>query len=388
MIIPLANRLQKVEEYYFSKKLEQIAQMRASGIDVINLGIGSPDLAPDKKVIKAAINSLEKKTTHGYSTHRSLPELRLAIAKWQKNTYHVDLNPNDEILPLLGSKEGILYLSMAFLNSGDGVLVPNPGYPTYTSAANLLNAKIIPYDLKASNSWMPDLDALEKMDLSQCKLMWVNYPHMPTGQKANSEFFKKLVEFAKKKKILICNDNPYGMILNETSPISILSFDPEKLVTCELNSLSKSFNMAGWRVGAFMGSKDLVDAVIKVKSNVDSGMFSAIQAGAIEALSVDEKWHEERNEIYKKRRAHIWEIFDLLGFSYSKEQVGLFIWAEAPQNIPSVVDFLDNVLKEAHVFLTPGMIFGSNGNNYARASLCASEETLEKAKKRIKEFCR
>ena len=381
-----ADRLQNVQEYYFSKKLEYIAQMRNRGIDVINLGIGSPDLYPPPSAIKAATDSIEQKNSHGYSSYRSSPELRSAMSVWFQDSYGIKLDPAKEILPLLGSKEGILYLSMAMLNPGDSVLIPNPGYPAYASVAELLGVKVIYYHLTDQNQWLPDFNEIEKEDLSRCKLMWVNYPNMPTGKVAELSFFQKLIEFAKLKNILVCNDNPYGLVLNTSLPISILKADPEKKYSCELNSLSKSFNMAGWRVGMIMGSSELIDAVIKVKSNVDSGMFLPIQKGAIEALKVDQHWHEERNQTYSRRRALIWEIFDQLKFSYSKDQVGLFVWAKVPDEILVVSEYLDQLLDQAHVFITPGMIFGSNGNRYARASLCATEETLKTALSRVKEF--
>ena len=386
MIVEVADRLKKVEEYYFSKKLEQIAKMRASGLEVINLGIGSPDMVPPAAALKAAQVSIEKTTHHGYATYRSSPELRKELALWLHKTYGITVNPENEVLPLLGSKEGILYLSMALLNPGDTVLIPNPGYPAYASVANLLGAKIVYYDLKDENNWLPDLDSISKMDLSRCKLMWVNYPHMPSGTSAEKNTFEKIITFATKHKILVCNDNPYGLVLNTKQPSSLISADPKMEVCAELNSLSKSFNMAGWRVGVFLGSKELVDAVISVKSNVDSGMFLPIQHGAIEALKVDMSWHEERNSIYEKRRKHVWEIFDMLGFKYSKDQVGLFVWAKAPDSIPDVTQYIDKILDDAHVFLTPGMIFGSNGNRFARASLCTSEQNLVKAKEKIREF--
>ncbi len=388
MIFETADRLKSVEEYYFSKKLEQIAQMRNQGIDVINLGIGSPDGIPPPNAIQAAVDAIQVPSHHGYATYRSSPELRMAIAKWYEKTYNVSLDPACEILPLLGSKEGILYLSMAYLNPGDSVLIPNPGYPAYASVANLVGAKIIAYDLTEISGWLPDLDALEKQDLSRCKLMWVNYPHMPTGQSADASFFQRLVDFAKRKKILLCNDNPYGLVLNETAPLSLLSVDQNREVSVELNSLSKSFNMAGWRVGLLASSKAVVDAVVQVKSNVDSGMFLPIQKGAVAALSAPNEWHNERNETYARRRKIVWEIFDLLHFQYSKTQVGLFVWAKAPDLIPDIAAHLDHVLEKARVFLTPGMIFGSNGTRFARASLCANEDRLKDARDRIREFCK
>lgn len=386
MIVKKADRLNDVQEYYFSKKLEQIAKMRASGLDVINLGIGSPDLVPPSEALEETCRTIMKPNTHGYASYRSIPELRTGIAQWYEGTYGVRLNPESEVLPLLGSKEGILYLSMALLNPGDKVLVPNPGYPAYSSVAKLLGAQIIYYDLTDEKDWLPDLTKLRSEDLEGCKLMWVNYPHMPTGKLAPKECFDELVAFAREKKILICNDNPYSLVLNETKPLSIFGSDPKMDVTAELNSLSKSFNMAGWRVGMFMGSKDLVDAVVAVKSNVDSGMFLAIQRGAIEALKVSSSWHDERNEIYRERRKHIWEIFDLLNLKYDREQVGLFVWAKLPDSVSEVESFVNAILLKAHVFLTPGMIFGSNGNRYVRASLCAPTELLIKARERIKEL--
>jgi aspartate/methionine/tyrosine aminotransferase len=336
--------------------------------------------------LKVAGENLIKPNNHGYATYRSSPELRQGLSAWLKKTYNIDVNPDNEVLPLLGSKEGILYLSMALLNPGDTVLIPNPGYPAYASVANLLGAKIVYYDLTDDNDWLPDLSKIEGHDLSTCKLMWVNYPHMPTGKSVDKSFFKELVNFGKKHKILICNDNPYGLVLNTKNPASIIEADPQMEVTAELNSFSKSFNMAGWRVGVFLASKELVNAVISVKSNVDSGMFLPVQYGAVEALKVDPSWHVERNSIYEKRRKLVWEIFDMLGFTYTKDQVGLFVWAKAPEKLSDVTAFVDKVLENAHVFLTPGMIFGSNGNRYARASLCSSEENLMKAKEKIREF--
>jgi hypothetical protein len=386
MKLEFADRLKKVEEYYFSRKLEQIAKMRAAGAEVINLGIGSPDLTPHENVLKKACEMIMSPLNHGYATYRSSPELRSAISQWLSKTYGISLNSDKEILPLLGSKEGILYLSMALLNPGDTVLVPNPGYPAYASVAHLLGAKIKYYDLTDENGWLPNFDQLEKEDLTNCKLMWVNYPHMPSGTSVDKNFFKELVKFAKKKNIFVCNDNPYGLVLNTIAPISLIEADPEMEVSSELNSLSKSFNMAGWRVGLFIGRQEVVDAVISVKSNVDSGMFLPVQASAIEALKADSLWHEQRNEVYLRRRKIVWEIFDLLGFSYDKNQVGLFVWAKSPQSIKNVEEFIDQLLIKAHVFLTPGVIFGSNGNRFARASLCSSLENLSKAKEKIKEY--
>jgi LL-diaminopimelate aminotransferase len=386
MKIKVADRLQQVEEYYFSKKLDQIQKMRQQGIEVINLGIGSPDLIPPPEALRAASETIQQTNAHGYASYRSTPELRTAIAEWYQKTYRVTLNPAREILPLLGSKEGVLYLSLALLNPGDTVLVPNPGYPAYASVANLIGAKVIYYDLTEQNGWLPDLKKLSAQDLSHCKLMWTNYPHMPTGQVCPPEFFAQLIAFAKAKQIFVCNDNPYGLILNTTTPQSLLAADATKEISGELNSLSKSFNMAGWRVGMFSSSSEMIEAVLRVKSNVDSGMFLAVQKGAIAALGASDAWHESRNAIYFRRRELIRKIFDRLKFTYTQDQVGLFVWAKAPDSVKNVANYLEEVLEQAHVFLTPGMIFGSNGDRFARASLCAPEEILEKALARIEEF--
>jgi aspartate/methionine/tyrosine aminotransferase len=383
MIVKPADRLASVGEYYFSKKLEVIRRMRASGHDVINLGIGSPDLAPAEKAIEAAATALRSEKNHGYAAYRSSPELRRAMAGFYDRVYGVRLDPETEVLPLLGSKEGILYTSMAYLNPGDAVLLPNPGYPAYSSVAQLIGARLIHYDLTEESGWLPDLAAIERQDLSRCKLMWVNYPHMPTGRAGNAQLFESLVAFGRRHGILVCNDNPYGLVLNRQPPMSILSFDPARDAAIELNSLSKSFNMAGWRVGMLLGARDAVDSVLQVKSNVDSGMFTAVQAGAAEALASPASWHERRNEIYRERRQAVWRIFDRLGFKYDPEQVGLFVWAKAPESVTDVEAFVDELLERKHVFLTPGFIFGSNGRRYARASLCAPQGVLEEALRRI-----
>lgn len=386
MIVEKANRLKNVDEYYFSKKLEQIAVLNTSGKKVINLGIGSPDLLPPDKALAKLNDVAGWPNAHGYSSYRSLPELREAMARWYQEAYELQLHPHKNVLPLLGSKEGILYLSMAILNPGDKVLVPNPGYPAYASAAKLIGAEIIYYDLTDEGDWLPDLNKIEQMDLTNCKLMWINYPHMPTGKSVDQAFFDEMVKFGKKHKILICNDNPYSLVLNTSKPLSLLTSDPDLEVSCELNSMSKAFNMAGWRVGMFLGAPDLVTAVITVKSNVDSGMFLPIQWGAIAALETKEDWHMARNKIYEERRTHVWEIFDLLGLHYKKDQVGLFVWARLPDSVSEVSEFVDKILLEARVFLTPGFIFGTNGKRYVRASLCASVDILVEAKQRIKDY--
>lgn len=387
MNLQFADRLQHVQEYYFARKLEYVQQMRNRGIDVINLGLGSPDLPPPPAAIATAVTAIQQPTSHGYSSYRSTPELRTAMSQWYQRCFGIVLDPVHDILPLLGSKEGILYLSMALLNPGDAVLVPNPGYPSYTSVTQLLGAEIIYYDLTEENDWLPDMAQLEQLDLSKCKLMWVNYPHMPTGKVGSLDLFQQLVDLARRKNLVICNDNPYGLVLNETPPLSILKADPQREVTCELNSMSKSFNMAGWRVGMILGCKELINAVLQVKSNVDSGCFLPIQKGAVEALQVEDSWHVERNQTYARRRELIWQIFEQLNFTFQKDRVGLFVWAKAPDSIVDVPAYLDEILDQAHVFLTPGVIFGSNGSRYGRAALCAPEATIQKALERIRDFC-
>lgn len=383
MIVPAANRLDEISEYYFSRKLEQIRKMTEAGADVINLGIGSPDLTPSQATIQAATKGLESEKAHGYAPYRSSPELRRAIAKWYDETYQVKLDPEREVLPLLGSKEGLFYLAMAFLNPGDQALVPNPGYPAYASVTRLAGGVPLTYGLDEHNGWWPDFVAIEKQDLSRVKLMWVNYPHMPTGAQGGATLFVKLVEFGRKHGILICHDNPYGLVLNETPPASVLKHDPGLSNTIELNSFSKAFNMAGWRVGMLLGHREIIDTVLKVKSNVDSGMFTPVQLGAIAALENPPEWHAERNRVYRERRAEAYRIFDQLGFTYTHDQVGLFIWARAPEEVPDVEKFLDDVLAQARVFLTPGFIFGSNGQRYARCSLCSPVERLKEARIRL-----
>jgi LL-diaminopimelate aminotransferase len=383
MIIAAAKRLSDVSEYYFSRKLEQIRLMNEAGRNVINLGIGSPDLAPSPETITAAKAALDSPKNHGYAAYRGTPELRHAIADWYSRIYGVNASADKNVLPLLGSKEGLFYIAMAFLNDGDGVLVPNPGYPAYSSVSRLAGAKICAYELNAKNNWWPDFDALEKTDLKGIKLMWVNYPHMPTGASGSAELFTRLVEFGRRHGILICHDNPYGMVLNETPPLSLLKFDPKMEVSLELNSFSKAFNMAGWRVGMMLANQDVLDTVLKVKSNVDSGMFLPIQSGAIEALKNASTWHDERNRIYRERREWTHKIFDQLGFQYSKNQVGLFTWAKAPSEVSNVEAHLDLLLEKAAVFITPGFIFGSAGSSYARCSLCAPIEKLKEAGQRL-----
>ncbi len=371
-----AKRLHTVEEYYFSKKLREVAQLLAQGKPVINMGIGSPDMAPAPEVLEAMSRSLTDPKAHQYQSYQGLPELRQAIVAFYKEYFAVELDFNSEVLPLMGSKEGILHISMAFLNEGDEVLIPNPGYPTYTSVTNLVQATPVYYDLVADNNWLPDIKALESRDLSKVKIMWLGYPHMPTGAKANKQLFEDLVAFAKRNNILLVNDNPYSFVLNEEQ-LSILSIEGAKETAIELNSLSKTFNMAGWRVGMMMGNAENLNAVLKVKSNMDSGMFYGIQKGAVAALQSSPDWYKNLNRVYKKRRDLIFKLADKLNCSYDKNAVGMFVWAKLPAGIDSAEKFIDNILYEKYIFITPGTIFGSNGEGYIRFSLCVGEDKIK-----------
>jgi len=381
-MIATSNRLSDVKEYYFSKKLRAIKILEEQGQNIINIAIGSPDLDPPKQILSALTNASILPQANGYQSYQGLPELREAMAKFYKNKFKVNLNPKNGILPLMGSKEGIMLTSLTFLNAGDSVLIPNPGYPTYTSATKLLNAKPIFYNLTAKNNWLPDFKTLEKQDLTKVKLMWLNYPHMPTGSVATDKLFIQLIQFAKKHKILLINDNPYSFILND-NPTSILSFPGAKDVALELNSLSKTFNMPGWRVGMLLGAEKYVKAVLQVKSNMDSGMYFAIQKSAIAALESDENWYTKLNTVYKKRRDIVWQIMDKLHCSYNKNTAGLFVWGKVPKqtNGKALADYL---LEEKQVFVTPGFIFGSQGKNYIRISLCETENVLKTVLNRLK----
>jgi aspartate/methionine/tyrosine aminotransferase len=381
-MIEVANRLQTVEEYYFSKKLREVNLLIASGKPIISLGIGSPDLQPPQKVLDAISLSFQDPNAHKYQSYQGLPELRNAISGFYKEHFSVNLSPSTEILPLMGSKEGIMHISLAYLNEGDEVLIPNPGYPTYQSVTKLVGAKGLLYELDEANNWMPDFDALEKSDLSKVKLMWVNYPHMPTGAQPSKTVFEDLVAFGKRHNILIVNDNPYSFILND-SPKSILSVEGAKDVCLELNSLSKTFNMAGWRVGMVVGDSVHINNILKVKSNMDSGMFYGIQKGAIEALKCSSMWFATLNNVYQERRQLVWQLADALNCTYDKNATGLFVWAKLPAYVKSE-EFIDLVLKENHIFITPGTIFGSQGEGYIRFSLCASNEAIEEAIARVK----
>ena len=381
--ISTASRLNTVEEYYFSTKLKQIAQFKAEGIPVINIGIGSPDLAPSQKTIDALTAAAANPDHHAYQGYQGLPALRKAFADFYATHYQVELNPASEVLPLMGSKEGIMHISMAYLEAGDETLIPNPGYPTYQAACSLAGAKVVPYELSEKTGWLPDLDALEARDLSKVKIMWVNYPHMPTGAKANHAFFERLKNFAEKHSILIVNDNPYSFILND-EPISMLAIPGMMEVGIELNSLSKSHNMAGWRIGALLGQSEFLNPVLKFKSNMDSGMFLPLQLAAVEALSADADWFKQQNTIYKSRQKLVFKLLDLLGCTYDQAQSGMFVWAKTPNNFSSGFALSDQILIENAVFITPGGIFGSQGNEYIRISLCAKEEIFKEVIQRIK----
>ena len=383
MNITTSKRLEGIGEYYFSQKLREIDELNKQGKNIINLGIGSPDLPPHPDVIKVLQEEAAKPNTHAYQNYKGSPILRKAIADWYAKWYHVDLNADTEILPLIGSKEGIMHICMTYLNEGDEALIPNPGYPTYSSAVKLAGGKAVAYEMKEENGWAPDFDALEKTDLGKVKLLWLNYPHMPTGQLPTRELFEKIVAFGKKHNILVCHDNPYSFILNET-PMSLLSVDGAKDIVIELNSLSKSQNMAGWRVGMLSGAKERIDEILRFKSNMDSGMFLPVQLAAAKALSLGKEWYDEINSIYAKRREKVFELLTLLNCEFSKTHVGLFVWAKIPSKYKDGYALSDEVLYNANVFITPGGIFGSAGDGYIRVSLCGSIERFEDAIGRIK----
>lgn len=378
-----AQRLASVQEYYFSRKLKEVARMNAAGMDVINLGVGSPDRPPSQDMREVLCRETLKDHTHGYQPYIGIPELRKAFSEWYKKWYDVDLDPATEIQPLIGSKEGILHVTLAFVNPGDEVLVPNPGYPTYSSLSTLLGACVRTYDLKAENGWYPDFEALERMDLSRVKLLWINYPQMPTGANATPELYEKLVAFARKHRIVVVNDNPYSFILNET-PLSILSVPGAKECCIEFNSMSKSHNMPGWRVGMVASNPTFISWILKVKSNIDSGTFRPMQLASAKALEAERDWYEGNNTVYRSRRHIAEDIMKALGCTYSENQVGMFLWGRIPEQYASVEDLTEKVLHEAHVFVTPGMIFGTNGARYVRISLCCAEEKLAEALSRIR----
>lgn len=382
MEMEISKRLDGIGEYYFSQKLREIDELNKQGKNIINLGIGSPDLPPHPAVVKTLQEEAAKPSTHAYQSYKGSPVFRNAIADWYQTWYHVKLDPATEILPLIGSKEGIMHICMTYLNEGDEALIPNPGYPTYSSAVKLAGGKAIAYELSEANNWEPDFEALEKTDLGKVKLLWVNYPHMPTGQLPTHTLFEKMVAFGKKHHILICHDNPYSFILNET-PASLLSVAGAKEVVIELNSLSKSHNMAGWRVGMLCGAKERINEILRFKSNMDSGMFLPVQLAAAKALQLGKEWYDGINAIYAKRREKVFELLTVLNCDYSKTQVGMFVWAKIPQNYKNGYELSDHVLYHSNVFITPGGIFGKAGDGYIRVSLCGSIEKFEEAIKRI-----
>ncbi len=383
MIKP-ANRLAEVSEYYFSRKLKEVAAMNTQGMDIISLAIGSPDMPPSEKTIKRLCEVAERADAHGYQPTMGIPELREAMARFYQKWYGVELNPATEIQPLIGSKEGILHVTLAFVNPGKKVLVPNPGYPTYTSLSKILGAQVVNYNLKEDNGWQPDFDELEKMDLTGVKLLWTNYPNMPTGGNARRETYQRLIDFAQRHQIVVVNDNPYSFILNEEH-LSIMQIEGAKDCSIELNSLSKSHNMPGWRVGMCVSNPTFISWILKVKSNIDSGTFRGLQMAAAEALENDEAWHRQANiETYAARRRYAEEIMTALGCSFDTNQVGMFLWGRIPERYANCEELTEKVLYEARVFITPGFIFGSNGDRYVRISLCAKEEKIKEALERVK----
>lgn len=380
-----ADRLSNVSEYYFSRKLKEVARMNAEGKDVISLAIGSPDMPPSEATIDVLCREARKADTHGYQPTIGTPELRQAMAGFYKRWYNVELDPATEIQPLIGSKEGILHVTLAFVNPGDSVLVPNPGYPTYTALSKLLGANIINYDLSAQNGWQPDFKALESMDLSNVKLMWTNYPNMPTGANARRETYEELVEFARRHNIVIVNDNPYSFILNRDERLSILQVPGAKDCCIEFNSMSKSHNMPGWRVGMLATNAEFIKWIIKVKSNIDSGTFRPLQLAAAQAYQNSDEWHHQANiETYARRRELAEEIMTQIGCEFDPNQVGMFLWGRIPENYSDAEELTERVLHKARVFITPGFIFGTNGKRYVRISLCAKEEAIKTALERIK----
>jgi len=383
VIIKPSTRLGEVKEYYFSTKLAQIKQMQDEGKQVLNLGIGNPDGMPDAAVIEELIVQSQKADVHGYQSYAGIPELKAAIAEWNQWAYGIELDPEKEILPLIGSKEGITHISLAFLDEGDQVLVPELAYPAYAAAAKMCKAEVITFPLNAEKNYEPEWSFLEDLDFSRVKLMWLNYPHMPTGSTASQDTFKRLIALASRNSFLICHDNPYSMILPEEKTMSILSLEHAKEVCIELNSLSKSFNMAGWRIGWLAGSEDYIKTILKVKSNVDSGMFKPMMLAAVKALGLREEWFDALNKVYASRRVIVYQIMDQLGCTYAKDQQGLFIWAKITDESENAEGLVERLLHDHHVFITPGFIFGEKGNRYVRISLCNKEEVLQEALKRI-----
>lgn len=383
MIIDTADRLKTTKEYYFSVKLQEVRKLIAEGNDIINIAIGNPDMAPSQSTIDELSKHANNPDNHGYQAYRSIPELRTAIQQWTEKTYDISLNPDDEILPLIGSKEGITHISLAFLNPGDEILVPELSYPSYSAVAEMIGGKTIKYPMVENENWRPDFQALEQMDLSKVKLMWINYPNMPTGAPADRGIFTEIIEFATKNKILVCHDNPYSLVLDDGDPISLLSIDGAKDVCVELNSMSKSHNMAGWRIGWVSGAKPYIDAIVKIKSNVDSGMFKPMQLAAVEAFKNPDSWHMERNQEYRERRELVYTILDKLSCTYDKSQTGMFIWAKVSPEVGTSDKLADYLLYDKNIFVTPGFVYGPKGDNYIRVSLCVKKDLLKKVIGRI-----
>lgn len=381
----VAKRLDHINEYYFSTKLKEIAEMNGRGLQVVNLGIGSPDLPPSLATINALAAAALLPTTHAYQSYIGIPALRAAFAHWYERLYKVALNPNSEILPLIGSKEGIMHICMTYLETGDKALIPNPGYPTYRSAVTLAGATCMEYALSEAHHWLPDLDALDKMNLKKVKIMFVNYPHMPTGGRANLDFFQKLIAFCKKHQILVVNDNPYSCILND-EPMSMLQIEGWREVGLELNSLSKSHNMAGWRVGMLAGKAEFIQNIVRFKSNMDSGMFLPVQLAAVKALEEGQDWYDGLNKVYRERQQKVFDLLTLLNCDFDRKQTGMFVWAKIPTPYKTGFELSDEILYGANVFITPGGIFGSQGNGYIRVSLCAQVTVFENAIQRIIQF--
>jgi len=385
MQIKAADRLKNVSEYYFSQKLAEVRKLNEQGHEIINLGIGNPDLPVSEKVVSKLNSISQDSKSHYYQPYKGTAGLRSAFSQWYKKMYEVDLDSTKEILPLAGSKEGIMLITMAFVNPGDTILIPNPGYPAYESVANLLGAKVVRYNLNADNNWQPNFDELNILDLTSCKLMWVNYPNMPTGAKATKELFKQLVNFGLNNEILICNDNPYSHILNN-KPLSIMNENRAKDTCLELNSLSKSHNMQGFRVGMVGGHEQLIQALLQVKSNYDSGMYLPVQEAAIEALSLNKSWYEKNNQIYQERKDLLRDILSNLGLSFDPDSQGMFVWSEIPKSFKDAFEYSDHILNKYRVFAAPGAIFGSNGNRYIRFSLCSSMNQIKEFGNRIKKL--
>ncbi len=379
-----AERLNHVQEYFFSRKLQEVERLRQTGADIINLGIGSPDLSPPDKVVDVLCNFALKKNTHAYQSYRGVPDLRKAMAEWYYRWYQVSLNPQTEVLPLIGSKEGIVHVCMTYLGKGDEALVPNPGYPAYATAVELAGAKPVAYHLTGESNWLPDFDALAKTDLRKVKLMWVNYPNMPTGKTAERQVFQQLVDFGREHNILVCHDNPYSFILNE-NPLSILSAEGAMDTAIELNSLSKTYNMAGWRVGMLCGNEEIINDVLKFKSNMDSGMFLPVQLAAAEALTTPTEWNHSQNKIYSARRKKAEELLRELNVEFDSPQTGMFLWGKVPSRYKNGIEFCDYLLYERNIFITPGSVFGSAGESYVRVSLCSPEEKFTESLNRIKQ---